>query len=233
MGKINKRHTYTLHLIACFCFPCDRRIRVNQKYIPLIFFKLQQDVPAEDAAATGDAPTKTIADMVAENEDFSLLLTAVTAADEGAEEGMALLPVLGGSEKMVIVFAPNNAAIEASLAELGITADDLLSDKDRLRGIIQYHVVGDDGDESSMEKAVMAGDLSDGMEIDTLNEDAPPLVVSIKDDKVMLNDKVTVETPDLKASNGVIHVIDMVLVPEGVEITAAAPADAEDGEEDG
>merc|ERR1712012_1278167 len=110
--------------------------------------------------------------MVAENEDFSLLLQAVAAADETAEEGMELLPLLSGSEKMITIFAPNNAAVEKLLEDLGIEGEDLFSDADSLRGTLLYHIVGDDDDDTNMKAPVMAADLTDGAEIDTANEDA-------------------------------------------------------------
>merc|ERR1712032_55007 len=119
-------------------------------------------MPADGDAANGDAMpaegdaegTKNIVDMVLENPDFSILVEAALAADETAEEDMKLVPLFGADDKSVTVFAPNNAAIEATLAELGITAEDLLSDPDRLRSILQYHVVADDGDESGMDAPV-------------------------------------------------------------------------------
>lgn len=84
------------------------------------------------------------------------------------------------------------------------TVDNLLKPemKDQLTGVLTYHVVAGN---------VMSGDLSDGQVVTTLN--GQELTVSIKDGKVMINGA-TVVAADLAGSNGVVHVIDSVLLPK-------------------
>jgi len=74
--------------------------------------------------------------------------------------------------------------------------------KEALTGILTYHVVSGN---------VMSGDLSDGQEVTTLN--GQTLTVSIQDGKVMIGGA-TVIAADLAGTNGVVHVIDTVLLPE-------------------
>ena len=75
-----------------------------------------------------------------------------------------------------------------------------------LKDILAYHVVA--GEFSS-------ADLSDGMMVPTIF--GGTLDVSMMDDAVMINN-VTIATPDIDASNGVIHVIDKVLIPDSITI---------------
>ncbi|MDZ7835913.1 MAG: fasciclin domain-containing protein [Alkalibacterium sp.] len=102
------------------------------------------------------------------------------------------------------VFAPTNAAFEDLLGALDITAEELLAQPD-LANVLTYHVVPG---------AVMAGDLTDGMEAETVNGEM--LTFDLSGDP-MVNDSMIVDT-DIEASNGVIHVIDTVLVPENFEL---------------
>ena len=111
------------------------------------------------------------------------------------------------------VFAPTDEAFEAALEELGLTQEELLEDTDLLTDILRYHIV--DG-------ALLAADLEDGDTLTTLLEDQE-ITVSVDDDEVVLNDTVNIETADILASNGVIHVIDAVLLPPAAEEAAPTP----------
>jgi uncharacterized surface protein with fasciclin (FAS1) repeats len=118
-------------------------------------------------------------------------VTAVQAA--GLEETLR-------GEGPYTVFAPTDDAFAAVPKK---TLDALLADpKGALTDVLTYHVVPG---------KVMSTDLSDGMMVDTVN--GAQLKVTVKDDgTVMINDA-TVTTADIETSNGVIHVIDTVLVP--------------------
>lgn len=135
----------------------------------------------------------TVVDIAASSDDFSTLVAAVTAAD--------LVDTLSGDGPFT-VFAPTNAAFEQALADLGLTADELLASED-LSGILTYHVVAG---------KIMAADAiaADGTEVETVNGDT--LAVSVVDGAVMV-DGATVTTADLEAQNGVVHVIDSVILP--------------------
>ena len=97
------------------------------------------------------------------------------------------------------VFAPTDEAFNKLLKDLGITADELLARKD-LKDILLYHV---------LPGKVMSSDLKEGMKAQTLAKKN----VTISLEPVQVNDA-NVITPDVEASNGVIHVIDKVLLPK-------------------
>ena len=151
------------------------------------------EAPTETTAAPDDAAAAepNIVETAVAAGDFTTLVTAVEAAD--------LAETLSG-EGPYTVFAPTDAAFEALPAG---TLDELLADPEALANVLTYHVV--DGD-------VMAADLSDGMEVEALNGET--LTITVDGDTVKVNDA-TVTTADIVTSNGVIHVIDTVLVPAG------------------
>lgn len=138
-----------------------------------------------------DEPTENIVETAVGNPDFSILVSALQKAD--------LVDTLSG-EGPFTVFAPTNDAFAALLAALDITAEELLAQPD-LAKVLTYHVVAG---------KVMSTDLTDGLEADTVNGEA--LVFDLSDG-VKVNDS-TVVSADIEATNGVIHVIDSVLVPE-------------------
>ncbi len=135
-------------------------------------------------------------------QDMDIVDTAVEAGSfttlAAALEAAGLVETLKG-EGPFTVFAPTDEAF-AALPEG--TVESLLEpeNRDQLTAILTYHVVPG---------KVMSGDLSDGMEAETVN--GAPVTISI-DGGVMVNDA-TVTTADIEASNGVIHVIDSVMLP--------------------
>lgn len=135
--------------------------------------------------------SNTVVDIAVGSPDHTTLVAAVTAAD--------LVGTLSGDGPFT-VFAPTNSAF-AALPEG--TVESLLEEenKDQLTAVLTYHVVAGN---------VKAADLSDGQVVTTLN--GQELTVSIKDGVVKINDA-TVVAADLEGSNGVVHVLDAVLLP--------------------
>lgn len=154
-----------------------------------------------DAAADGD----TIVAVAQGNPDFSTLVAAVTAADLGGTLS---------STGPFTVFAPTNAAFEKIPQA---TRDQLMSPagKADLTGILTYHVVQGETDAAALTKAIEAAGAS-GYELTTVT--GAKLKATLEGGKVMLTDaagnKATVTATDVDASNGVIHVIDTVLMPK-------------------
>ena len=143
------------------------------------------------ASPSPSMAAKDIVDTAVGAGDFTTLVTAVTAA--------GLVDTLKG-EGPYTVFAPTDAAFAAVPKE---TLDALLADpKGALTDVLTYHVVSG---------KVMASDLSDGMMIDTVN--GAQLEVKINADGTVMIGDATVTTADIETSNGVIHVIDTVLIP--------------------
>ncbi|MGB3309196.1 MAG: fasciclin domain-containing protein [Nodosilinea sp.] len=134
---------------------------------------------------------QSIAEIAAGDENFEILTAAIEAA--------GLTAALNNADLSVTVFAPTDEAFEA-LPE-GILDTLLLPEnRDQLAQILSYHVL--DG-------KVFSTDLASG-EVDTLA--GAPIVVMVGEEAVTINDANVVAT-DIEASNGVIHVIDSVLLP--------------------
>ena len=141
--------------------------------------------------------TNTVVDVIVNSEDHTLLEAAVGAA--------GLVDALN-AEGPFTVFAPTDAAITALVEALEITAEDLLA-LDGLGDILLYHVVN---------ATALSTDLEDGQVVTTLlGED---VTISIMDGTVMVNEA-TVTVADISADNGVVHVIDAVLLPPTPEVT--------------
>lgn len=132
---------------------------------------------------------KNIVETAIDAGSFTTLVAAVEAA--------GLVETLSG-EGPFTVFAPTDDAF-AALPEG--TVEGLLADPEALAAILTYHVVAGE---------VMSGDLSDDMMAATVN--GAEITVSIDMGTVMINDA-TVTTADIETSNGVIHVIDSVILP--------------------
>jgi transforming growth factor-beta-induced protein len=150
--------------------------------------------PMEESAEESMDEPGTIVDVAVSTEGFSTLVAAVQAA--------GLVETLSG-EGPFTVFAPTDDAFAAALEALGITAEDLLADTETLTAILTYHVVAG---------AVPSSDVVtlDGQSVATVN--GAEVMISVDGDTVMVNDA-TVVAVDVAASNGVIHVIDTVLLP--------------------
>jgi len=150
----------------------------------------------EEAASPSPSPTmalKDIVDTAVEAGGFTTLVTAVQAA--GLEETLR-------GEGPYTVFAPTDDAFAAVPTE---TLDALLADPTgALTDVLTYHVVPG---------KVMSTDLSDGMMAETVNGES--LEITINDDGTVMVNGATVTTADIETANGVIHVIDTVLVPSG------------------
>ncbi len=141
--------------------------------------------------ANGHGGEPDIIDVALEADDFNTLATALTEAE--------LISTLKG-EGPFTVFAPTDAAF-AALPEG--TLDSLLADKEQLTNVLLYHVVSG---------KVMAEDVltMDGAMVETVSGEE--IEISIENGMVYINDA-QVTTTDIEASNGVIHVIDAVLIP--------------------
>ena len=162
------------------------------------------EVDPNDAANTGEAETNTIVDVASADDNFTTLVTAVTAANLGT----AL-----SAEGPYTVFAPTNDAF-AKLPE-GTVETLTTEETDTLATILQYHVVEGAVDAATLTAAIeQAGE--GGYTINTLG--GGTLTATIEGGAVMLTDaaggKATVTATDVEATNGLIHVIDTVLMPE-------------------
>jgi uncharacterized surface protein with fasciclin (FAS1) repeats len=153
-----------------------------------------------EMTTTTQVTEETVLDIAAGNEDFSTLAAAVEAA--GLQEA------LSDPAATLTVFAPTNEAFDAALASLGITAEELLADKETLTAILTYHVLGTTVTSTDITSAGV-----DEIPVDTLSGEE--LVAVIGEDGAVgfANQTATVTAADIGASNGVIHAVDAVLLP--------------------
>ncbi len=152
------------------------------------------DTPAPTAAATAtmaaEAPSADIVDTAVAAGSFTTLAAALEAAD--------LIDTLKGAGPFT-VFAPTDAAFAKLPAG---TVEGLLADPEALRAILLYHVVSGN---------VPASEVVNLSEATTVN--GATVDIMVENGMVKINDS-TVTTADVAASNGTIHIIDTVLLPE-------------------
>ena len=141
-------------------------------------------------ATQAQAAEKDIVETAVAAGTFNTLAKALTAA--------GLVETLKGAGPFT-VFAPTDAAF-AKLPPAALDA--LLADKAKLTAVLTYHVVPG---------AVMASQVVGLSEAATVQ--GGKVTIKVVDGKVMLNGGTTVTATDIKAKNGVIHVIDTVLIP--------------------
>lgn len=173
----------------------NRRSIVNFLGILLVVALL---VPA---FASVTAQEGSIIDVASADADLATFVAAVQAA--GLQE------VLSG-EGSYTVFAPTNEAFAAALEAIGSSPADVLANPELLANILSYHIVED---------SLLAEDVAFYDSLTSLQ--GQDLVVSTVGDAVLVNNA-TIVRADIEASNGVIHVIDTVLLP-AVELPAVDP----------
>jgi uncharacterized surface protein with fasciclin (FAS1) repeats len=148
-------------------------------------------------------PTKTIVDNAVNSKDHTTLVAAVKAA--------GLVDTLSGPGPFT-VFAPTNEAFDKLPAG---TVDTLVKpeNKDTLTKILTYHVVSGTMTSKDIAKAIKAG----GGKATLTTVQGEPLTAEMKMGKLVLTDAKggmsTVTIKDVMQSNGVIHVVDTVLMP--------------------
>ena len=138
-------------------------------------------------------PNQTVADVALGSTAHTTLVAAVIEA--------RLLPALTNPFSQLTVFAPTNDAFTAALTALNITAGQLLASPD-LENILLYHVLGAE---------VVSGDLTNGQIAAPLNTDNT-LKVTIDGANVFIN-QAQVTTANIQADNGVVHVLNAVVLP--------------------
>ena len=163
-----------------------------------------EEVMTDDTAtdSTDAAAPQTIVDIAAGNPDFSTLVSLVTTA--------GLAETLSG-EGPFTVLAPTNAAFEALAAKMGVTIEELsttlTADVELLKKVLTSHVIAG---------KVMAADTAalNGMEADLVSGEKAKVVSADGVVSFTIGESTaTVTTPDVEASNGVIHIVDMPLLP--------------------
>lgn len=140
--------------------------------------------------------TKNIVEIASETPSLSILVDALTMFPD-------LVSALG-SDGSYTVFAPTN---DAFTALLGVVGQSNLSDipESVIERLLKYHVISGSG--------LMSTDLSDGQMAATILSADDKITVGIAGSSVTINGA-AVSIPDVKATNGIVHIVDAVLVPE-------------------
>jgi len=143
----------------------------------------------------------TVVDVVNANEDLSTLAEALGAA--------GLAETLSG-EGPFTVFAPTNEAF-AALPEGEL--ERLLADPEALARVLRYHVAGEML--RSEQVAEFADDSSSAQPLETLQGETLSLQPRENtDEPIYINDEAMITEADLEAGNGIVHIIDTVLLPQ-------------------
>ena len=171
--------------------------------------------------ATAPAPTPSVAQTAVKTADLSTLVAALQYVDEGSND--KLLPLLANPGTLT-VFAPTNAAFDALAIELlgpGKAAADLLvpSLKDTVRDILKYHVLA---------SKVLKADVPLGKAIDPVLAGNAIFKIDATGGKVLITDgrnrTAEITATDILASNGVVHLINKVILPANQNIVETAIA---------
>lgn len=160
------------------------------------------------AACGGGDDDPTVLGVAQSNPQFSVLTEAVKAA--------GLESTLNGAGPFT-VFAPTDAAFTALLGELGVSKAQLLADKPLLTAVLTYHVLP-----AKVPKAsVPVGKAITTVEGGIVEVESSGQALTIKDGR---NRIANITATDLAANNGVVHVIDKVLLPANRNIVETAQA---------
>ena len=166
---------------------------LTRSSLALAFAAVLAACGSSDADA-GTPATQNVVQLAQGNPDLSILVEAVVAAD--------LAGTLSAPGPYT-VFAPTNAAFAALLTELGVTKAQLLANKPLLTAVLTYHVLG---------ARVLKADVVPGAQPNTVQGEnfsiSPALVITDKRARTS-----NIVTTDVLTSNGVIHVIDRVILP--------------------
>lgn len=159
---------------------------------------------------------ETLGELLSQSTEFEDLTAAIVAAGLGDDLGA------GGP---FTIFAPTDAAFAAALDSLGITFSKLAGQPGLLVDLLTYHIV---------EGSVFAEDVValDGETLAMLSGET--ITISVTDGAVQLNDDANVLTTDIEVSDGVIHVIDSVLLPPALleaDLTELVATEDEDTSE--
>ncbi|HKK92719.1 MAG TPA: fasciclin domain-containing protein, partial [Longimicrobiales bacterium] len=133
--------------------------------------------------------TRNLVEVASETEGFGTLVAAVQAA--------GLVETLADADAEFTVFAPTDDAFAGLLADLGLTAEELLANTSLLTDVLLYHVA---------EGRIYSDEVLSSSSIATVQGSSAPIVGTEIDGAAIV-------ATDIQATNGVIHVIDEVILP--------------------
>jgi uncharacterized surface protein with fasciclin (FAS1) repeats len=179
-------------VLGCITNQRNAMIKLMSMFVMALFVSVTLMANNEVEKPLKEKADMDIVDLAASTDFLSTLVAAVQAGD--------LVDVLKGDGPFT-VFAPTNEAFAKLPAG---TVEELLKpeNKAKLIEVLTYHVVAG---------KVMSTDLKDGQKAKTVQ--GQEITVSLKDGKAMINNA-TVTAADIEATNGIVHVIDTVILPK-------------------
>jgi transforming growth factor-beta-induced protein len=158
---------------------------------------------------TPSAPTKTIAELAGETAGLDSLFKYISNYPD-------LVALLSDTSGTYTVFAPDNQAFINLLATPGFPSDISTINPDIIKGVLSYHVVSG--------QKIMSGDL--GPDMNTLYTDPESgdvQIIEVNQDGTLktgsTNQNISVKTADVEATNGVVHIVESVMIPPSVGTT--------------
>ncbi|MGB4051866.1 MAG: fasciclin domain-containing protein [Methanoculleus sp.] len=199
-GPIEQNETFTHTFTRTGTYPYGCTLNASSQRVPMQGIVIVVPEGTMIAPGTESGNNMTLADLIARDENLTTFMGAVETT------GLAQTVLANGGP--YTVFAPDNAAFEAFGNE---TLAGLLNDTAMLDALLMYHIV--EGNHT-VEDIVAAAKNTTGNEttLPTLTGDT--LSVDVVNSTVLV-ENATIVTSDVMADNGVIHVIDRVLVPPG------------------
>lgn len=177
-------------------------MKTKMKFLPLMLLLvgvLAFSSCNDDDSDLPEEMNNTIADIALANPEFSILVEALTKAD--------LVSAVADENAELTVFAPTNAAFVALLSDLNLSSLDDVP-VETLKNILLYHVIG---------SKAMSGILESGYypTLSTFNDNYLSMYINVENG-VSINKNTMVSTADVMADNGVIHVVNRVILPPSV-----------------
>ncbi|NNF19171.1 MAG: fasciclin domain-containing protein [Flavobacteriaceae bacterium] len=200
------------------------KINILKPFVLSLFLALLWSCSNDDANPPETEPALNIVETAQNTEILSNLVAALTTADEN--DNVSLVATLS-SEGPFTVFAPSDDAFAALLNDLdgfdSLSDFDTEEERELLAAILSYHVI--------VGTAASSGDLSDGQTLTTAQGES--LTVSLNGG-VFIQDATEVDAAvtlaDVETSNGIVHVIDKVLLPQAVIDALNEEGEEEEGD---
>ena len=139
----------------------------------------------------------------------SFAVAASAAPSSQTASSKTIVAVAAGDQRFTTVFAPTNAAFAKLKAQAPDTFEAVSTDKALLTKVLTYHVLA-----KRVPGTAALAAAKQGASVKTVERES--IKLSVKSGKIVLNGSSRVVVADVKASNGVIHAIDAVLVPPSI-----------------
>lgn len=176
--------------------------------------------PAMEEAAAEEPAEETAEEPVEEVVDYGNSIAGIAQNNPDFSILFQILEATGNTDLLATgfpftVFAPTDAAFQELLDTLGIPVEVAITQTELLDSVLRYHIISDEVTGEELAGLDSVGTILN----ESLPGDGDAISVTVSDGAVILNDSVNVVEADIEASNGIVHVVDAVLLP--AEVAAA------------